>query len=155
MTKRVRSEKSHGRRRRIARAAVGAACITALVGLVAANAAMVLLGDTVESFLSSDVVSVTPGQSEATMRAGLMLAERVEGEGLVLVRNEGDVLPLSTDVGQINVFGWSSTQWVAAGSGSGQVAGDTEGLLDALSKRGVSYNTQLADMYRSFCGKRA
>jgi beta-glucosidase len=155
VTKRVRSEKSHEKRRRVVRAAAGVACVTALVGLVAANVATVLLGDTVESFLSSDVVDVTPEQSAATAQAGRALAERIEGEGLVLVRNEDATLPLPADVNQVNVFGWGSTQWVASGSGSGQVAGDTVGLLDALSERGISYNTQLTDMYRSFCGARA
>ena len=122
---------------------------------MAANVAMALLGDTVESFLGSDVVDITPEEREATFEAGRSLAQRVQGEGLVLVRNEDATLPLSSNTRQVNVFGWASTQWVASGSGSGQVAGKTRGLLDALSDYGISYNTQLTDMYKGFYGERA
>ena len=143
------------RGRRVVRVVACAGAVVAVGALVAANVAMALLGDTVDSFLGTDVVNVEPEERDATMERGRALAERVEAEGIVLLRNEGEALPLPADVTQVNVFGWASTQWVASGSGSGQVTGEATGLLAALEERGIAYNTQLADMYRGFHGERA
>ena len=143
------------RGRKVVRVVACAGAVVAVGALVAANVAMALLGDTVDSFLGTDVVNVEPEERDATMEKGRELAERVEAEGIVLLRNENEALPLPSDVTQVNVFGWASTQWVASGSGSGQVTGETMGILTALEERGIAYNTQLTDMYRGFHGERA
>lgn len=140
--------------RRVVRVGSRVLAVAAVVGVVAANVAMALMGDTVESYLGGDKIEVTSEEKGATMQAGAQLAQRIEGEGLVLLKNDGEALPLPEGCAQVNVFGWASTQWVASGSGSGQVSGQTTDLLDALIDAGVSYNTQLTDMYRSFCGER-
>ena len=153
-----RSWRDRGQRhvsaRRVARVAGGVAAAGAVVALAAATVAMALLGDTVKSFLGTDVVDVSAEEREATMESGRALAERIEAEGIVLVRNEDETLPLPAGTDRVNVFGWASTQWVGSGSGSGQVTGTVMGLLDALEERGVSYNHELADMYRGFHGER-
>ena len=140
--------------RRVVRVGGRVLAVAAVAGVVAANVAMAMMGDTVESYLGGDKIEVTSEEKDATMRAGAQLAQRIEGEGLVLLKNDDEALPLPEDCTQVNVFGWASTQWVASGSGSGQVSGQTTDLLDALSEAGVSYNTQLTDMYRGFCGER-
>ncbi len=131
----------------------GAAVVVAAV--VAANAAMLLFGDTIDAYLGADSVEITDEQKSAVMDDGRNLARRIEGEGLVLLRNEDGALPLPATTTKVNVFGWASTQWVASGSGSGQVSGTTKGLLDALKDSGIEYNEQLAGMYRDFHGERA
>lgn len=131
----------------------GAAVVVAAV--VAANAAMLLFGDTIDAYLGADSVEITDEQKSAVMDDGRNLARRIEGEGLVLLRNEDNALPLPASTTKVNVFGWASTQWVASGSGSGQVSGTTKGLLDALKDNGIEYNEQLAGMYRDFHGERA
>lgn len=131
----------------------GAAAVVAAV--VAANAAMLLFGDTIDAYLGADSVEITDEQKSAVMDDGRNLARRIEGEGLVLLRNEDDALPLPASTTKVNVFGWASTQWVASGSGSGQVSGTTKGFLDALKDNGIEYNEQLAGMYRDFHGERA
>lgn len=140
--------------RRVVRVGSRVLAVVAVAGVVAANVAMALMGDTVESYLGGDKIEVTSEEKDATMQAGAQLAQRIEGEGLVLLKNDDEALPLPEGCTQVNVFGWASSQWVASGSGSGQVSGQTTDLLDALSDAGVSYNTQLTDMYRSFCGER-
>lgn len=130
----------------------GAAVVVAAV--VAANAAMLLFGDTIDAYLGADSVEITDEQKSAVMDDGRNLARRIEGEGLVLLRNEDDALPLPATTTKVNVFGWASTQWVASGSGSGQVSGTTKGFLDALKDNGIEYNEQLAGMYRDFHGER-
>lgn len=140
--------------RRVVRVGSRVLAAAAVAGVVAANVAMAMMGDTVESYLGGDKIEVTSEEKDATMRAGAQLAQRIEGEGLILLKNDDEALPLPEGCAQVNVFGWASTQWVASGSGSGQVSGQTTDLLDALSEAGVSYNTQLTDMYRGFCGER-
>lgn len=130
----------------------GAAVVVAAV--VAANAAMLLFGDTVDAYLGADSVEISDEQKSAVMDGGRNLARRIEGEGLVLLRNEDDALPLPATTTKVNVFGWASTQWVVSGSGSGQVSGTTKGF-DALKDNGIEYNEQLAGMYRDFHGERA
>ncbi len=125
-----------------------------LVALIAGNVAMALMGDTVESYLSSDTVDATPDQVEAVEERSRALARRVEGEGIVLLRNEDAALPLPASTTKVNVFGWASTQWVDSGSGSGQVSGECTSLLDALAAQGIQTNDELSSMYRNFQGDR-
>ena len=141
--------------KRIAKVVLGVAAVGAVAALAVGTAAMALLGDTVSSFLGTDVVDVTEEERAAVMEGGRGIAERVEAEGIVLLRNEDDALPLPAATDRVNVFGWASTQWVGSGSGSGQVTGSVMGLLDALEERGVEYNHELTDMYRGFWGERA
>lgn len=140
--------------RRAVRVVAGVAAGAVVVALAAATTAVALLGDTLDSLLDTGSSDVTAEQRDATMAAGRNLAERVEAEGIVLLRNEDNALPLPADATRVNVFGWASTQWVGSGSGSGQVTGTVMGLLDALDERGVEYNHELADAYRSFHGER-
>ena len=129
--------------------------VVVVAAVVAANAAMLLFGDTIDAYLGADSVEISDEQKSAVMDDGRNLARRIEGEGLVLLRNEDDALPLPATTTKVNVFGWASTQWVASGSGSGQVSGTTKGFLDALKDNGIEYNEQLAGMYRDFHGERA
>ena len=99
-------------------------------------------------------------QLTAARAESAALAEQIVGEGAVLVQNENDTLPLDkTENARVNVFGWSSTQWVYGGSGSGQVqqpsdGSESVGLLEALEDYGIEYNTELTDIYRNYLGER-
>lgn len=88
--------------------------------------------------------------SAEVLDAGNNLAKKIQAEGSVLLRNEDKVLPLSKEVKKVNVFGWSSTQWINGGSGSGQCATLEVDFLQALKNSGVEYNSELIDMYKSF-----
>lgn len=144
-----------GKNSRILRVAGYTGAALALAAVAAANVGLVFFGDTVNSYLGVGKVDITEEQKAAVMDDGLALSERIEAEGLVLVRNEGDTLPLAATTKKVNVFGWASTQWVASGSGSGQVSGTVTSLLDALTEQGVEYNTELTSMYQGFYGERA
>lgn len=137
-------------KRRVLKVAGWAAGSVLLVAVVAANVAAVMFGETLESFLSTDKIDVTDTERQAQLARDAALAGEVEGEGLVLLQNRNATLPLAKDVTKVNVFGWGSTQWVTSGSGSGGVAGESAGILDALTSRGIQYNEGLAQMYRDF-----
>ena len=124
------------------------------VVVVAANVAAVLFGETIDSYLNSDRVDISAQESEDLKARNAALAETIEGEGVVLLENRDATLPLPEGTGAVNVFGWGSTQWVTGGSGSGGVSGDTKGILDGLSSRGIAYNEDLAKMYKDFQGDR-
>ena len=92
--------------------------------------------------------------SEDLDAAGYELALEIQAEGTVLLQNLDDTLPLSEDVTQVNVFGWSVTQWVVGGSGSGQCATTEVDFLSALEDYGISYNSSLIEMYTDFQSER-
>ena len=99
-------------------------CLLLTVVLVLNIACGVMRG-TLDQYLGS-----RPSLTDDISDAGDALAQQIQEEGTVLLRNEDNVLPLSEDVSQVNVFGWSATQWVVGGSGSGQCATFEVGLLE-------------------------
>ncbi|MCD7881569.1 MAG: glycoside hydrolase family 3 C-terminal domain-containing protein [Clostridiales bacterium] len=85
--------------------------------------------------------------SEETQAESLELAETIADEGIVLLKNDDDALPISTDT-KLNVFGWGSTQPVYGGSGSGDVDESTAtSLLQGLKDAGYTLNDDLSQFY--------
>ena len=60
--------------------------------------------------------------NEDTQQQSRDTVQQVGEEGLVLLKNEG-LLPLSSDVTSLNVFGWDSTNPLFGGTGSGSSDG--------------------------------
>ncbi len=116
-------------------------CILLVLGL-GVNIACAAFRSTLDQFMGSRAEL-----SDELLQAGNTLAEQIQAEGTVLLRNEESVLPLSKDVNKVNVFGWSATQWITGGSGSGQCATLEVDLLAALKEAGVEYNQELIDAY--------
>ena len=88
-----------------------------------------------------------PEQVEQETAAAREVTEQIEAEGLVLLRNEGNVLPLSG--GKVNVFGFASDAIIYGGSGSG-AADESKNinLKDALENVGLEVNQELAEFYK-------
>ena len=129
-----------------------------LVLLLVVNIACGMFADMITGILvgyGADSEQLTAARQESAA-----LAEQIEGEGIVMVQNNNGVLPLSkTDSAKVNVFGWSATQWVRGGSGSGQVQQPSDGsepvgLLEALKNAGIEYNEELINMYTKYLGER-
>lgn len=78
------------------------------------------------------------------------LAEEIEGEGAVLMKNEDNSLPLSSG-DQVSIFSVSSVDFIYGSiGGSGEVA--AEGVLDikeALTEVGLGVNDTLWEFYQS------
>ncbi len=90
-------------------------------------------------------------RSEALTTATGEITERIEAEGIVLLRNQGHALPLAQDERKVNVFGWSSTMPVYGGTGSGAVdASSAVTFLNGLENAGIEYNTEITDFYSAF-----
>ncbi len=143
-------------------------CIAAMLAVVVAlNITLGCLSSNIANAMSrADTLLSDRLQGEA-------LAEQIEEEGIVLVKNDNNCLPLAEeDVKngenhQLNVFGWASVDWIGGGAGSGRTVQSFNnykpktGLLEALanykvfSDKGIGCNSQLKEMYLSFCNGRA
>lgn len=102
----------------------------------------------------STLISLATGSgslSEESTNAANELNKEVANEGIVLLDNEDQLLPLVTD-SSLNVFGWASTNPCYGGTGSGALS-DTYpiiGLLEGLEAAGFHTNTELSDFYTQY-----
>lgn len=88
-------------------------------------------------------------QSIAELKAaGLAKVQEVEAEGIVLLKNDGNVLPLSAGT-QVSLFGITAIDPVYGGTGSGAVdAAGAPNYIDVFEKSGLTVtNTDLMDYY--------
>ena len=99
----------------------------------------------------SDGVISTQADKEAVHAEALRLNEEIVSEGVVLLKNEDDALPVATSSGnkaKISVFGKNSADVVLGGSGSGggNSAGSTS-LYDGLRNANFELNPKLTKFY--------
>ncbi len=88
--------------------------------------------------------------SADTAKESKEVSEQIANEGIVLVKNENNALPLS-DTKKINVFGWGSTQPIYGGSGSGDVNEENAvTLLQGLEDAGFETNENLTKFYTDY-----
>lgn len=100
----------------------------------------------VSSFLNAAKVEL----SEDTVAQSRETIKKVGEEGMVLLKNNG-VLPLSSDVKQLNVFGWDSTNPLFGGTGSGSSDASTAiGIIQSLKDAGYKTNETLTKMYTDY-----
>ncbi len=137
-----------GLAKRVKRLIRGEACIAVvLVILIAAN--MMCTGPLSTLLTSVAGVPVSKITDETTAEATSLVTEICE-EGITLLENDDDILPLSTT--KVNVFGWSATNPCYGGTGSGALndAYETVTFLQGLTDAGIEYNTELIDFYTSY-----
>lgn len=127
---------------------------TAIVGAVmfVVNVVCCIMGDMITKYTVGNITNASAQKQVEVFDDGMNLAREIESEGIVLVKNE-ELLPLDK-LSKVNVFGWSSVDWVTNGSGSGQVTGECEDLYDALDKANIKYNRNLKNMYSKYMKER-
>lgn len=77
------------------------------------------------------------------------ITRRSATEGMVLLKNNAGALPLADDVKNIAVYGCTSYDFVAGGTGSGNVnRAYTISLLDGLRNSGYTTDSALEESYR-------
>ncbi len=88
--------------------------------------------------------------SPETTEKSIEIAKQIEAEGIVLLENEDDVLPLKDK--KVNVFGAGSCSLAFAGAaGSGAVRADKAvGFYDALTNAGIEYNPDIYRVYADY-----
>ena len=122
--------------------------VIAWLAIVAVTANLMCYGPlytNVSGFLNASKVEL----SEETVADSKDVIKRVGEEGLVLLKNDG-LLPL-TDVKNLNVFGWGSTNPILGGTGSGSSDGSTAVLLlQSLQMAGFATNEELTALYKNY-----
>lgn len=84
----------------------------------------------------------------------------IEEEGIVLLKNENNILPLKGKTEgvnpRVNIFGWGGTNegFIYCGSGSGEGGQVDVPFLSALNEAGIDYNQELAKAYSDLGYKR-
>lgn len=91
--------------------------------------------------------SITAETQASAEELGMEIAD----EGIVLLKNEDNLLPM-TDNKNLNVFGWASTNPVYGGTGSGALSDSYEivNLTSGLENAGFTLNTELSDFYTDY-----
>lgn len=89
--------------------------------------------------------------TQETLEASNELCEVIAEEGIVLLQNDENLLPLS-GTSKINVFGWGSTNPCYGGTGSGSTsdAYDKVTLLEGLENANFEVNKELVDFYTAY-----
>ncbi len=83
----------------------------------------------------------------------ISLSKEAAKEGMVLLKNEGNVLPLENGA-KVALFGKATFDYVKGGSGSGNVTVSyISNLYDGLKKESVCIYEELSDFYRSYVEK--
>ena len=92
--------------------------------------------------------------SEETINNSRETVKKIGEEGITLVKNEG-LLPLSSDVKTLNVFGWDSTCPIYGGTGSaGSHSDGAVSILQSLQDAGYQTNETLSNMYTEYYNQR-
>ena len=137
----IYSRKFNEIKKKLVRSEAGIAALLALV--IAVN--MICWGP------MSTMLSLATGDGaiqDETMSQSLELCTEIAEEGIVLLKNEDDFLPL-TDIQKLNVFGWASTNpcYGGTGSGSTSAAYDKVTLIEGLEDAGFEVNKELEAFY--------
>lgn len=123
----------------------------AFVAMVTGVAVVLNLICTGPMYTLLSLASVTGTLTDESIDNAEKLAEEITGEGIVLLKNEDQMLPLANEK-KLNVFGWASTAPCYGGTGSGALNDNYHfvDLLEGLSNAGFETNTELSDFYKEY-----
>lgn len=115
--------------------------------IIAANGAIYAFNNIINQHFSS--VKVDDVAVDDATTASKDITTRIEEEGIVLLENKDNALPLNTEKNaKVNVFGQSSTAIVYGGAGSG-ASDETDNvtLQEGLKQAGFDVNEDLTKFY--------
>ncbi len=136
--------------RAIIRLVAGLGALAAVVGIVNAICFGPMYNN-VSGFLNASKVNL----SEETVAQSRATVQKVGEEGVVLLKNNG-ILPLNVEeTKKLNVFGWSSTNPIYGGTGSGSSSSATAvSILQSMKDAGFEPNEGLSGMYVEYRAER-
>ena len=97
-------------------------------------------------------ITLTPAEVRAK---SLQTAVKVVAEGVVLLKNDNNTLPLkaTNSTFRVNVFGASSLDPEFAGGGGADITVPCLGFYEGLAKAGIEYNKELHQAYNDWYSK--
>lgn len=127
--------------------------------VIAFNIACFMLFELITGFFHGSGIEFTSAATQQALAVSDELCREMVGEGVVLLENKDDTLPLSkSDLYAVNIFGWRAINngWIGGASGSVNANNNTTRekvvtLLQAMDESGFEYNQDLIDMYEEFC----
>lgn len=123
-----------------------------LVLLLVVNVAVSAFYDTINMYFSGSGASFESEDAESARAHAREVALQLQQEGIVLLKNQDNTLPLNTEVTKkLAVFGWDSYGAIFGGTGSG-CASTTEAitLSDALRDQGFELYGEMENIYRNY-----
>jgi beta-glucosidase len=120
-----------------------------LVIIVGANIALYYFSDVISAYFST--IDLDSPEAQEAREESSILVEKIADEGIILLQNQDEVLPIATsddNKTKVNVFGWSFTNPIFGGTGSG--ASDASTAISAregLEAAGFEINDQLYKDY--------
>lgn len=98
----------------------------------------------------SIILNSTARVTEESAVRSKEVIEDTGDEGMVLVKNKDNLLPLA-ESSNINVFGWASTNPIYGGTGSGSSdSSDAVGIIESLENAGFKTNKELTKLYTDY-----
>ncbi|KGO92272.1 glycoside hydrolase family 3 C-terminal domain-containing protein [Flavobacterium subsaxonicum] len=107
-----------------------------------------------ELVMKSPVTKKYKYTDKPDLKGNAKVTRDAAAEGMVLLKNESNVLPYTNKTGTIAAFGVTSYSFIAGGTGSGDVnEAYTISLLDGLSNAGFKLDEELKKVYVPFAEK--
>ncbi|MFN7252968.1 MAG: glycoside hydrolase family 3 N-terminal domain-containing protein [Anaerobacillus sp.] len=112
---------------------------------VAGNVALAYFSDVITMYFNE--IDVESAEAVEARKHSEVIASQIADEGIVLLQNNEGMLPLAGST-KLNVFGWSFTNPIYGGTGSGKVNADTAiNPRTGLKNAGFEINEQLYNDY--------
>ena len=129
-------------------------CAVLIAAFIAFNIVLAYSFDLLSMYFGNMGLDLDNPETEAAQAESKAFTEEIVKEGVVLLRNENEALPLKA--GNIDLFGWSTVDPVVGGSGgSGGASGANVNIRTSLENAGFKVNEDLYDMYVDYGGSRS
>lgn len=107
-----------------------------------------------ELVLRSPIMENYKYSNKPNLKENAQITRQAASEGMILLKNDKNVLPFTNKKGKAAVFGVTSYDFISGGTGSGDVnEAYTVSLLDGLKNAGYSIDEELKTTYTPFVAK--